>query len=119
MYGALVADARRSRGLTQTQLAEISGVEQANISAIERGHRMPTAATLHRLLHACGYELTASAGERVLVCPPPDDDPLFTSLLAGSDLDEPPTVTSATPMRDRVRVLTSVLEAAEAQLRGR
>jgi transcriptional regulator with XRE-family HTH domain len=120
MYGELVADARRSRRLTQLQLAELSGIEQANISAIERGHRMPSAATLHRLLDACGYALAATAGTRVIRCRPPEDDPVLAQLLEGpSELDEPPVVTPATPMRERVRVLMSVLRAAEAQLRAR
>ena len=119
MYGDLVARARRSRGLTQAELAEVAGIEQANISAIERGHRVPSTATLHRLLHACGYELAATAGDRVLACPPPDDDPIVAALLQPSELDEPPTITASTPMRRRVRALIAALEAAEAQVRAR
>ena len=64
MYGAFIASVRRSRGLTQAQLAEVSGVQQSNISAIEQDRRQPSAATLHRLVHACGFELLASAGEQ-------------------------------------------------------
>jgi transcriptional regulator with XRE-family HTH domain len=119
MYGAFVAEARRARGLTQVQLAAISGVEQANISAIENGHRIPGAATLHRLLHACGFELIAAAGECVLACPPPDPDPLFDSLLTRVPGDEPPIVGRDTPMSVRSRVLTAVLDAAEAVVRSR
>ncbi len=119
VYGTLVADARRARGLTQTELAELSGIEQANISAIERGHRIPGAATLHRLLHACGFELTASAGDRQLACPPPGADPFFESLLVRPEWDEPPTVGSGTPMSVRVQTLTAVLELAEAIVRSR
>ena len=112
-------EARRSRCLTQVQLAEVSGIEQANISAIERGHRVPSAATLHRLLHACGYELTASAGRRMIVCPPPRGDQLFDDLLVGDAGDEPAIVTAETPMATRVSVLTAVLDATEAIVRGR
>lgn len=118
MYGDVVAAARHSRGLTQTQLAAASGIEQANISAIERGHRLPSAATFHRLLHACGYELTASAGTRTIACPPPADDSIFDDLLRRGS-DEPATVTSDMPIATRVRVLTAVLDAAEAVTRSR
>lgn len=45
-------DARVARGLTQRQLAEISGVPQADISRIERGAGNPTEATLQRLASA-------------------------------------------------------------------
>ena len=119
MYGTLVADARRQRGLSQTELADISGIEQANISAIERGRRMPSAATLHRLLHACGFELTARAGQRILACPPPPGDALLDSLLAANERDEAPLVTRHTPMSERVEVLTAVLGLAEAVVRSR
>lgn len=118
-FGSFVEAVRRSRGLTQRQLAEISGIEQSNISAIENGRRVPTAATLHRLLYACGFELTATAGERVIACPPPAGDPLVDDLFAVDAIDESPTVTPDTPLRERVRVLTAVLEASEAAMRGR
>lgn len=42
MSGAVeVAGLRRAAGLTQRELAELSGVAQANISAFERGSRNP------------------------------------------------------------------------------
>jgi transcriptional regulator with XRE-family HTH domain len=119
MYGTLVADARRARGLSQTDLARVSGIEQGNISAIENGRRVPSAATLHRLLNACGFELMAAAGKRVLVCPPPPGDDLLDALLRPHDLDEPPIVTRDTPMAVRVEVLTGVLAQAEAVIRSR
>lgn len=120
MYGTLIAKARKGRGITQLQLAEISGVEQANISAIETGRRGPSAATLHRLLHACGFDLIAEAGPARLACPPPGDDPLFESLLQPPRPDdEPPIVGPDTPMSVRVQVLTAALDAAEAVVRAR
>jgi transcriptional regulator with XRE-family HTH domain len=100
------------------QLATVSGIEQANISAIETGRRVPSAATLHRLLHACGFELTASAGEQEIACPPPGDDLFFGALLERG-VEELPIVSRDTPMATRVRVLTGVLDAAEAIVRGR
>lgn len=114
-----MADARRARGLSQTDLARISGIEQANISAIERGHRVPGTATLHRLLHSCGFELTAVAGHRVMALPPPDADDFFDALLDPSSAAEPPVVRPSTPMATRVQVLTAALDAAEAVVRAR
>lgn len=119
MYGTLLAAARRAHGLSQTELASVSGIEQSNISAIEHGHRIPSAATLHRLLHSCGFELTATAGTRTLACPPPPGDEVVDALLVRSPLEEPPIVTWSTPMAKRVEVLTAVLAAAEAVVRSR
>lgn len=45
-------DAREARGLTQRELADLSGVRQADISRIERGAGNPTEATLQRLATA-------------------------------------------------------------------
>lgn len=119
MYGSLVGAARRSRGLTQDQLAALSGVDQPNISAIERGRRAPSTETLHRLLHACGYELTATAGAQRLALPPPDDDAFFAALLERSPYDEAPTVTPATSPTARARSIVAVLDLAEALVRSR
>ncbi len=78
-YGTAIRSARAQRGITQTQLAEISGIKQSNISAIERGRRHPSADTLHRLLFACGFELIATGGARTFHLALPDswfdDDP--------------------------------------------
>jgi len=104
-----VRRARVERGLTQVQLAEISGVEQANISAIENGRRAPSAETLHRLLLACGFDLLAEAGARTFAIPAPDDAELV------GEVPEPVEV----PMATRVRMLTAALDAAEAIVRSR
>ncbi len=101
------------------QLATVSGVAQANISAIEHGRRVPSATTLHRLLDACGFELTAAAGAQVVVCPPPADDPWLDDLMAAPTGEEPPVVTRDIPMATRVQVLVAVLDASEAIVRAR
>jgi predicted transcriptional regulator len=44
-----VMELREKRGLTQAQLAERSGIDQADISRIERGSTSPTARTLQRI----------------------------------------------------------------------
>lgn len=119
MYGSFLSSVRRARGLTQVQLAEIAGIEQANISAIERDRRQPSAATMHRLLHTCGFELTASAGGRAITCRPPDVDHIVDQLLLEGRPTEPAIVTRDTPMETRVRVINAVLDASEAVLRAR
>lgn len=55
--GAVLANARRNRSLTQPALSELTGIQQAEISRIERGAGNPTAATLLRLADALGYKL--------------------------------------------------------------
>jgi transcriptional regulator with XRE-family HTH domain len=47
-----VVEPREDHGLTQAQLAERSGVNQADISRIERGSTSPTAKTLQRIAEA-------------------------------------------------------------------
>lgn len=55
--GLQFRDARVSRGLTQVQLSEKSGVSQADISRIERGAGNPTESTLQRLASVLEYRL--------------------------------------------------------------
>ncbi len=55
--GMQFRDARVAQGLTQAQLAELSGVPQADISRIERGAGNPTETTLQRLAHALNGQL--------------------------------------------------------------
>lgn len=109
MYGHVVRAARVSRGLTQDELAEISGVDQPNISAIENDRRQPSAATLHQLLLACGYRVVAEAGDRIIRFPAAPDDIAFAHVEREPDLSD----------ADRLRVMTAVLEAAEATVRSR
>jgi ribosome-binding protein aMBF1 (putative translation factor) len=47
-----LAARRRERHLTQKQLAEMSGIDQAEISRIERGQANPTTSTLGALTRA-------------------------------------------------------------------
>lgn len=55
--GRALADARDSRGLSQKQLEELSGVHQSEISRIEGGRGNPTEETLIRLTTALGYRV--------------------------------------------------------------
>jgi transcriptional regulator with XRE-family HTH domain len=52
-----IRDARRDAHLTQAELAARSGTSQAAISAYEHSAKIPTAATLARLLAAAGVRL--------------------------------------------------------------
>jgi transcriptional regulator with XRE-family HTH domain len=111
MFGPVVREARASRGLTQTQLAEISGIAQSNISAIEAGRREPTASTLHQLLTSCGYELVARAAADFIRFPVvPNSEP-------------EPIVSSPSPVprnaKERNQMLMAALQASEALVRAK
>lgn len=56
--GAQIAAVRKSQGLTQPALSERSGIQQAEISRIERGVGNPTAGTLLRLANALDQHVT-------------------------------------------------------------
>jgi transcriptional regulator with XRE-family HTH domain len=49
-----VGHIRREKGLTQEQLAEVSGFSQQYISGLEQGRRNPTVVTLYELATALG-----------------------------------------------------------------
>lgn len=118
MYGAFLRELRESRSLSQSELAEVVGISQPNLSAYERDRRVPTADTLNRLVVACGYQLVARAGARSVACPlpragwfPDEDDP---PRLPDDRADEAPTVDVDTPVHERAAVVTAVLELAPA-----
>lgn len=50
-------DARKERGLTQKQLAEKTGITQADISRLERGSANPSLRTLQRLATGLGMRV--------------------------------------------------------------
>lgn len=55
--GSLLRYARVRAGLTQRELAELSGVSQPGVARIEAGRVSPRVMTLNRLLMACGSRL--------------------------------------------------------------
>lgn len=63
---ALLQLARLKAGLSQRELAARAAVPTTMISAYERDKRQPTLATLLRLLHAAGFELTMKLEPRDL-----------------------------------------------------
>ena len=50
-------DARKASGLTQQQLAEKTGISQADISKLENGSANPSLRTLRRLAAGMGMQL--------------------------------------------------------------
>lgn len=55
-----VAAARAVTGISQKRLAELSGIDQSDISKIERGIANPSVATLDRIAKALGGQLAIS-----------------------------------------------------------
>ncbi len=51
----LITEARANRGITQKDLARITGIDQAVISKIETGAREPGIRTLEKLANGLGY----------------------------------------------------------------
>ncbi|HEX3510081.1 MAG TPA: helix-turn-helix transcriptional regulator [Solirubrobacteraceae bacterium] len=58
--GELIAEVRRKSGLSQTDLARLSGVQAPVLSAYEHGRRQPSVAALARIARAAGVELAVS-----------------------------------------------------------
>ena len=52
-----IIDARKASGLTQKQLAEKTGIAQADISKLEHGNANPSLKTLQRLAAGMGMKL--------------------------------------------------------------
>ena len=57
LLGENLAKARDTVGMTQRQVAEETGIYQADISKIERGLANPSVATLQRLAEGMGMKL--------------------------------------------------------------
>ncbi len=54
LVGSNVKRVRQEKGLTQEQLADLSGFSQQYISGLEQGRRNPTIVTLYELALALG-----------------------------------------------------------------
>jgi transcriptional regulator with XRE-family HTH domain len=64
LVGRNVKRIRQEKGLTQEQLAELSGFSQQDLSGLEQGRRNPTIVSLYELATALGVshmELVRSA----------------------------------------------------------
>ena len=123
MFGDFVRSLRTSRGMSQTELAEVSGIPQPNISAIEGNRRVPSADSLNRLLVACGFELAAVAGDRIVHCPLPEvgwfPDEGLPGAQSGDPEDEASVVGPEISIDERVSIITAVLELSDHQARVR
>jgi transcriptional regulator with XRE-family HTH domain len=115
MYGAFLREVRVSRGLSQSQLAAVAGIEQPNLSAYEQDRRLPSLATVSRILTACGYHLQAAAGAARIRCPLPGEDSWRSELpLAGDPVDQPPVMAADAKPGRRGEALEQLLRLAEA-----
>ena len=56
--GNSVSEARAKAGLSQQALSELTGIDQSDISKIERGVGNPSIATLNRIAEALGAKLS-------------------------------------------------------------
>jgi len=54
LVGRNFARLRREKGLTQEEVADLSGLSQQYLSGLERGQRNPTVITLYELAQALG-----------------------------------------------------------------
>lgn len=68
-----LATARKARHLNQTDLADLTGMSQGDISKIERGVVAPTTITLLKLVQALGAELTLTLPADVVAAPITED----------------------------------------------
>ena len=59
LVGQNISRLRRERGLTQEQLAELSGISQQYLSGLERGHRNPSVAMVFSIAAALNVEPAA------------------------------------------------------------
>ena len=60
MVGNAVAAARAKKGLSQKELSVLSGIDQADLSKIERGIANPSVNTLDRIAQALDAKLSVS-----------------------------------------------------------
>ncbi|WP_041258203.1 helix-turn-helix domain-containing protein [Fibrella aestuarina] len=58
--GSLIREARRTKGLTQKELADILEMDEKRLARLESGRMNPTISTLQRILNAagCSVEMT-------------------------------------------------------------
>lgn len=62
MVAFAVSSARAGAGMTQTELSALTGIDQSDISKIERGVANPSVSTLSRIADALGAKLSVSIG---------------------------------------------------------
>ena len=60
--GQRMADIRRSKGISQLQLAEMADISKEHLSNLERGNKLPSAQTLAQIASALDVSLDALVG---------------------------------------------------------
>lgn len=58
-YGIIIKNRRKEIGITQEQLADVSGVSLSYLKMVESGKANPTISVLETLLDCLGFELVA------------------------------------------------------------
>jgi transcriptional regulator with XRE-family HTH domain len=58
--GTLIREARKLAGLSQVELARLSGKDRAQLARWERDVVQPSLETLREILRACGFDLEMS-----------------------------------------------------------
>ena len=64
VFASALMQARKASGMTQSVLAEKSGVQQADISRMENGSMIPTLNTFMNLMDALGVSVTLRIGDK-------------------------------------------------------
>jgi ribosome-binding protein aMBF1 (putative translation factor) len=64
VFASALMQARKASGMTQSALAEKSGVQQADISRMENGSMIPTLNTFMNLMDALGVTVTLKIGDK-------------------------------------------------------
>jgi chemotaxis signal transduction protein/DNA-binding XRE family transcriptional regulator len=80
----LLAEARRRAGISQRELARRAGTSQAAVARIERARQSPSAATLRRLIAACGVDLQLDLPPEAQLERPMLDDRLVLCDIGGA-----------------------------------
>ncbi|MFQ5745464.1 MAG: helix-turn-helix domain-containing protein [Acidobacteriota bacterium] len=90
LVGERLWRARQARGLTQKQLAQATGIDQANISKLERGMlRDVRASNLLRLAEALGVSTDYLLGRDGTYADPPPALPALAPLLSTLEALQP------------------------------
>lgn len=91
ILGNRIADMRLSRGITQIQLAEMTGLSRVYIGYIEQGKRCGTIMTYLDIVTVLGYSLNDLVREN-LSDATPDLYLEFSSAMKGCSMDEKDTI---------------------------
>jgi len=63
IVGAVIANFREQKGVTQEVLSGLADIGRTHLSAIERGERKPTLETLYRISQALNIKMSAIVAE--------------------------------------------------------